>query len=299
VTEDDDGRISGFAIVDKPVGITSYRLIASLGSRLGDQTKSGHAGTLDSFASGVLVCLFGRYTRLSDYFMGAGKGYDADVLFGEETDTLDPSGRVIATGTIPSREDIERVLPGFRGDIMQAPPAYSAVHIQGERAYERALKGQDVRPEPRPVTISSLDLLSYSSGTARIRVACSKGTYIRSLARDLALAVGSRGRLAALRRTFSGPYSVESATSAEGFNKECLRKLTVNDAASLGITVLRIDGASSRAFRNGLPLFRMDAFSSVDSTTPVAVFDPDEAFLGIIAKAGTNWRYAFVLGGSY
>jgi tRNA pseudouridine55 synthase len=297
VTSGDDGRISGFAIVDKPVGVTSYRLIASLGKLLGEKTKSGHAGTLDSFASGVLVCLFGRYTRLSDYFMGAGKGYDADVLFGEETDTLDPSGRIIATGPIPTQEEIERVMTQFRGDILQAPPAYSAVHIQGERAYERALKGQDVRPEPRPVTVQSLELLSYSGGTARIRVDCSKGTYIRSLARDIALAIGTRGRLAALRRTFSGPYTVESAAPAGSFEKGCLREMTMGDAAGLGITVHQIDMASSKAFRNGLPLFRLGTFSALDSTKPVAVFDPDGAFLGIISKAGPDWRYAFVLGG--
>jgi tRNA pseudouridine55 synthase len=297
VTVEDDGRISGFAIVDKPVGMTSYRLIASLGKRLGEKTKSGHAGTLDSFASGVLVCLFGRYTRLSDYFMGAGKGYDADVLFGEETDTLDPSGRVVATGFVPLREDIERVLPQFRGDILQVPPAYSAVHIQGERAYERALKGQDVQPEPRPVSIHSLELIAYSGNTARIRVTCTKGTYIRSLARDIALALGTRGRLSGLRRTFSGPYPVETAIPAENFGKDCLRRLTINDALGLGIVVHRIDGASSRAFQNGLPLFRLDAFSALDYDKPVAVFDPDESFLGIIVKSGTNWRYAFVLGG--
>ena len=299
MTVDDDGRISGFAIVDKPVGVTSYKFITGLGNALGKQTKTGHAGTLDSFASGVLVCLFGRYTRLSDYFMGAGKGYIADVLFGEETDTLDPSGRVIATGPVPSREEIERVLPDFRGDILQAPPAYSAVHIQGERAYERALKGQEVRPEPRPVRVESLELLSYSGSTARINVACTKGTYIRSLARDIALALGSRGRLAALRRTFSGPYSVDSAIPADSICKDSLRRLTVSDAAGLGIAVHQIDGASSKAFRNGLPLFRLDAFSSLDSDKPVAVFDPDEAFLGIIARAGADWRYAFVLGGPY
>jgi len=296
VTEEGDGRISGFAIVDKPAGVTSYKLIASLGVRLGKQTKSGHAGTLDSFASGVLVCLFGRYTRLSNYFMGAGKGYEADVLFGEETDTLDPAGTVIATGSIPAREVIESVLPAFRGDILQAPPAYSAVHIDGQRAYERVLKGQDVKPEPRPVRIDSLELLSYGEGTARIRVACSKGTYIRSLARDIALACGSRGRLSALRRTFSGPYSIDSATCAEGFNKESLREMSINDAQGLGLVIHVLDTPSSKAFCNGLPLFRLGAVSMLDTDKPVAVFGPAESFLGIIARTGTSWRYSFVLG---
>ncbi|PKL25391.1 MAG: tRNA pseudouridine(55) synthase TruB [Spirochaetae bacterium HGW-Spirochaetae-3] len=289
--------LSGFAILDKPAGITSYRFLGSMGRRLGDQVKSGHAGTLDSFASGVLVCLFGRYTRLSDYFMGAGKGYEADILFGEETDTLDPEGAVVATADIPGLAALEAALPAFRGDILQAPPAYSAVHIDGERAYERARKGQDVSPRPRPVTIHSLDLLSYEAGVARIRVSCTKGTYIRSLARDIALSCGSRGRLEALRRTFSGPFSEKDASSAEGFGPGDLRTLTEKDAEGLGLSVHTLDTDESRAFSNGLPLFRLASFASLDRPSPVAVFGAGRVPLGIVTRAGSAWKYAFVLGG--
>jgi len=289
-------RHSGFAIIDKPVGPTSYSLLSGLGRRLGPGTKSGHAGTLDSFASGVLVCLFGRYTRLSDYFMGTRKGYEADILFGEETDTLDPNGEVIAQGPIPSMDALEVALAGFRGDILQAPPAYSAVHIDGERAYERARKGQDVRPEPRPVTIHALDLLSYECGIARVRVACSKGTYIRSLARDIAIACGSRGRLSALRRTSSGPFGVEEATDVDHFGPDSIMLLDESHARDLGLGVVRLSHEESSVFVHGLPLFRLASFSTLDAVSPMAVFAQDSRLLGIVVKKETVWQYAFVMG---
>jgi len=289
-------RHSGFAIIDKPVGPTSFSLLSALGRRLGPGTKSGHAGTLDSFASGVLVCLFGRYTRLSDYFMGTRKGYEADILFGEETDTLDPNGEVIAQGPIPSMDALKVALAGFRGDILQAPPAYSAVHIDGERAYERARRGQDVRPEPRPVTIHALDLLTYEGGVARVRVACSKGTYIRSLARDIAIACGSRGRLSALRRTSSGPFRVEEATDVDHFGPDSIMVLDESHAKDLGLGVVRLSLEESRVFVHGLPLFRLASFSTLDAVSPMAVFAQDSRLLGIVVKKETVWQYAFVMG---
>lgn len=288
--------LSGFAVIDKPEGMTSFKFLATMGRRLGDGVKSGHAGTLDSFASGVLVCLFGRYTRLSDYFMGAGKCYEADILFGEETDTLDPEGVIVATAPAPKRLAIEQALPAFLGDIMQAPPVYSAVHIDGQRAYERARKGQVVVPATRPVTIHSLELVSYQDNVARVRVSCSKGTYIRSLARDLALACGSRGRLSALRRTRSGPFDLSGAIRPDEFGPDKLRVLTKADAAGLGLGVVDLRAEETRAFSTGLPLFRLETFASLESTVPVAVFGLDGAPLGIVARSGTAWKYAFVLG---
>lgn len=296
MTADSDHPCSGFAVMDKPEGVTSFKFLSTLGRKLGDHIKSGHAGTLDSFAGGVLVCLFGRYTRLSDYFMGAGKGYEAEILLGEETDTLDPEGAVVATAPVPTLIALEAVLPSFRGTIMQAPPAYSAVHIDGERAYERARKGQDVQPKSRPVTIDALDLLSYEAGVARIRVVCSKGTYIRSLARDIALACGSRGRLSALRRTHSGPFSIAEAIRPEDFGAGSLRVLTPGYATGLGLGVVQLERDETKAFSNGLPLFRLDTFADLESSVPVAVFGPESLPLGIVSRSGSSWKYAFVLG---
>lgn len=294
--DENDHPHSGFAIIDKPVGMTSFKFLATMGRKLGDHTKSGHAGTLDSFASGVFVCLFGRYTRLSDYFMGASKTYEADVLFGEETDTLDPEGSVVATAPVPTLAALEAVLPAFRGDILQAPPAYSAVHIDGERAYERARKGQDVQPKPRPVTIHALELLSYDAGIGRVRISCSKGTYIRSLARDIAIACGSRGRLLALRRTGSGLFSIADAIKPDDFGPEALCVLTPDGATGLGLGVVQLEHEESKAFSNGLPLFRLHTFNVLDSHVPVVVFGPEGSPLGIVSRTGSNWKYAFVMG---
>jgi len=298
VIVDAEGGFHGYAVLDKPVGITSHSFLSSVTRRLGPRVKSGHAGTLDSFASGVLVCLFGRYTRLSDYFMCTAKGYDAELLFGEETDTLDPEGAVVATAQPPTEAVLLDALPAFRGDILQAPPAYSAVHINGKRAYELALSGAAVAPRPRPVSISSLELLGYDGRVARIRVACSKGTYIRSLARDIALACGSRGRLSALRRTFSGPFLVESALAPESLGPEALSRLDREAASALGLGVLSLGPEDARAFSTGLPLYRLSAFSSLAALTApsVAAFDQEGALLGIAARDGSGWRYAFVLG---
>ena len=228
--------------------------------------------------------------------MGAGKGYEADILLGEETDTLDPEGAVVGTAPIPTLQTLEAAMPAFRGNILQAPPAYSAVHIDGERAYERVRKGQDVQPKARPVTIDALELLSYDAGIAKIRVSCSKGTYIRSLARDLALACGSRGRLSALRRTHSGPFSIAEATKPEEFGPGTLRTLTPGYAKGLGLGVLRLKQDESRAFSNGLPLFRLETFTTLDGASPVAVFGPEDLPLGIVSRSGTAWKYACVLG---
>ncbi|MDX9897956.1 MAG: tRNA pseudouridine(55) synthase TruB [Spirochaetia bacterium] len=290
--------LSGFAILDKPEGITSFRFLSQLSRKLGSTVKSGHAGTLDSFATGVLVCLFGRYTRLSDYFMSAVKGYEADILFGEETDTLDPGGTVVAMAAIPTLEALESSLENFRGEILQSPPAYSAVHIDGERASERARKGQDVEPVARPVRIDSLELLSYEEGTARIRVACSKGTYIRSLARDIALACASRGRLSRLRRTFSGPFTLSEAMPQEDFGPASLKTMSLADAKGLGLEPLTLDTEDVKGFSNGLPLSRLNVSRSLSGKGPRAVFSNEGTLLGILTLSGKEWKYAFVLGGT-
>ncbi|TFG85153.1 MAG: tRNA pseudouridine(55) synthase TruB [Spirochaetales bacterium] len=288
----------GFVIVDKPPGATSFKILAKIKRRFDKSVKIGHAGTLDSFASGVLVVLFGRYTRLSDYFMNAGKVYEALVAFGSETDTLDPDGSVVARGSVPTQDALESVLHSFRGTIMQAPPAYSAVHVDGKRAYERARKGETVEPAARSVTINELNLLSFKDGEARFRVSCSKGTYIRSLARDIAIGCGSRAHLGALRRTFSGSFSIEEAIPPEEIDPSRIRRLGLVDAVDLGLEPRTLGTEEAKAFANGLPLSRIGSFADRVGETPVAAFGPDGALLGVAAPDGGRWRYAMVFEGS-
>lgn len=286
----------GFLILDKRPGVSSRRALAEAARAVG-VAKAGHAGTLDPFASGVLICLLGRYTRLSDWFMAGTKGYEATVCLGSETDTLDPEGQVVATAPVPSLTRLLEAIPAFRGDILQVPPAHSAIHVDGRRAYELARKGRDVELPSRSVSIHELELIDYSDGQARLRVVCGKGTYIRSLARDLALAAGSRGYLSALRRTMVGPFGIDQAQAAEGLGPGSMRRLSEDEARRLGLAVLTLDGRSARAFSLGVPLSRVEAFDDAGQGGPAAVFGPDGLLAGIAIRDRGRWRYAMSMGG--
>ena len=195
-------------VMKKEGGITSYRALSPLKQAV-KGSKVGHTGTLDQFASGIMVALTGEATRLNPLFTACDKRYRAALSFGAETDTLDPEGQVVASGgRIPKREEVEAVLPSFIGPCLQVPPVYSAIHIGGKRAYQEARKGNDVVLEPRPVTIHSLSLVDFRDGVAIIDAHVGKGTYIRSLGRDIARALGTYGHLEALERYKVGPFAL-------------------------------------------------------------------------------------------
>ena len=200
-------------LVAKESGMTSFRALSAVKRTLGK--KVGHAGTLDKFAQGLLVVLTGSLTRPNPLFMNLDKRYRAGIRFGAETDTLDPDGTVVATAAIPSFDEIKAVVGHFIGAIEQVPPAYSALHVEGRRASDRAREGEVVVMEKRPVVVYHFDLLSYSDGLLEADIAVSKGTYIRSLARDLGLAAGSVAHLESLTRTEIGPYCLDEAVSAD------------------------------------------------------------------------------------
>jgi tRNA pseudouridine55 synthase len=203
----------GLLNIHKPKGPTSHDMVARV--RRGTKIKKiGHAGTLDPMATGVLVLCIGPATRLSEYVMESTKTYLARLHFGVETDTYDAEGAVIAENPAPvSREVIEAALDAFRGDILQVPPMYSAIQKDGRRLYDLARAGIEVEREARPVTIHALDLITWEPPYADLRVQCSPGTYIRSLAYDLGRAVGVGAHLAALERSASGLFTVENAVS--------------------------------------------------------------------------------------
>jgi len=209
----------GIVLVDKPPGQTSFQSLGSLKRALGTG-RVGHAGTLDKFAEGLLVVLVGRMTRLCPLASAMDKEYVTVVTFGKETDTLDPDGAVVAEGPIPLRGDLEGALPFFLGVISQVPPAYSAIHVDGRRASEAARRGDPVQLPARNVTISRLQLLDYSPPDMTLRVSCSKGTYVRSLARDIAARLSTRAFVSRLRRTRIGAFSVEHAHAPGNFRPE-------------------------------------------------------------------------------
>jgi len=201
---------SGLILLHKQPGITSFDSLRDIKRSLGTG-KAGHTGTLDKFAEGLLLVLTGRALKLSQWFTHCDKQYEGTICFGAETDTLDPEGAVIANAPLPSREAVEQAFSQFRGKIEQAPPAYSAIHVDGERASALARRGEAPEMRKRPVEIYRLELLSWEPPHAKIFVHCSSGTYIRSLARDIAVAVGSRAYLTALLRTQVAGFKMENA----------------------------------------------------------------------------------------
>jgi tRNA pseudouridine55 synthase len=205
----DQELVEGILLVDKPKGPSSFSLVQTLRKRLGIK-KIGHAGTLDPFATGVMVMLIGRrYTRLSDRFLCNDKEYLAEVCLGITTDTYDSEGIVIAQSPhIPSLEDILQKLKLFQGEIDQIPPMYSAKKQQGKKLYELARKGIEVEREPVKVTLQT-HLIHYEYPRLDLRITCSKGTYIRSLAYDLGMMLGCGAHLTNLRRTRSGKFNLE------------------------------------------------------------------------------------------
>jgi tRNA pseudouridine55 synthase len=212
--------LHGWIILDKPVGLGSTtavtaikRILRAVGE---SKTKVGHGGTLDPLASGVLAIALGEATKLCGRMLDATKTYDFTIRFGEETDTLDAEGQVVATSDVrPTREQVEAVLPRFTGEIQQVPPVYSALKIEGKAAYARARAGEQIELKPRNVTVFDVCLLGTTVETATLSVTVSKGTYIRSLARDLARALNSVGHITMLRRTRAGSFSLETAISLD------------------------------------------------------------------------------------
>jgi tRNA pseudouridine55 synthase len=207
-------RIDGWLVLDKPAGISSAKAVA-IARRAFNAAKLGHGGTLDPLASGVLPLAFGEATKTVSLVMDGRKTYRFTIRFGQQTATDDAEGEIVATSDVrPDDAAIAAALPRFTGLIEQTPPAFSALKIEGKRAYELARRGQTVELKPRPVEIFRLDLIARPEpDLADFEVDCGKGTYIRSLARDLALALGTVGHVAALRRTQVGKFTENRAIS--------------------------------------------------------------------------------------
>ncbi len=195
-------------LMDKEEDITSFSSLSFVKREYRGE-KVGHAGTLDRFASGLMIVMVGGATKLNPVFSAFSKRYTATIRFGEETDTLDREGSVVAVSDkIPGEEEIKAVLPSFLGAQKQIPPVYSAIHVNGKRAYKEARKEKEIEMPERDIFISSIKLVSVNGNEAVIDTLVSKGTYIRSLSRDIALRCGSRGHLVALRRTEVGPFTL-------------------------------------------------------------------------------------------
>ena len=252
-----DPVASGVLVVDKPAGITSFDVVREARRRIGER-KAGHTGTLDPLATGVLPICFGEATKIVSLLTADDKAYRATGELGLETDTLDTTGAVVvraAWGEV-RREQVEQALETMLGPQLQVPPAYSALHVDGERAYERARRGEEVKLEPRPVEIDTLALVRWDPPSFEIDVACSKGTYVRSLIADVGRRLGCGAALAALRRTRSGRFTVEQSLPLERVDRGT-PLLSIYEALS-HLPDLEVSAAEADGLRHGQPFAPAD-----------------------------------------
>jgi tRNA pseudouridine55 synthase len=221
------GALDGAILVDKPVGWTSHDVVAKIRNHF-RLPKVGHCGTLDPNATGLLIIVLGRGTKLSEKLMSSDKVYEGEAKFGETTDSYDADGQITATAPVPplTVEGLNEETFKFTGDIMQMPPMVSAVKVQGVPLYKLARKGIEVERKERLVHIYTYRFTSYADGIGAFRVACTKGTYVRSLVHDLGQRLGCGAHLRTLRRLDSGKFSVNDAAKLEDILQWSVAELT-------------------------------------------------------------------------
>lgn len=254
--------LHGILIIDKEAGLTSHDVVARV-RRITGERKAGHTGTLDPAATGVLPVCLGVATRVIEYLQETTKSYYAEVVLGVATDTDDLEGRIVGEALVPAltSDELDRVLARFRGAIEQLPPHYAAIKVGGRKLYELARAGETVERVPRRVLIGSLVLLGWESPVARLLIDCSKGTYIRALARDLGQALGCGAYLHRLVRLRTGPFWLDQALTLGALEEEFPMtpwpELALHpDAALLDWPVLIVDDAGVAAWRTGRPVAR-------------------------------------------
>ena len=293
---------SGLILLDKKPGLTSFEALKEIKKNIGSG-KAGHTGTLDKFASGLLLVLTGKALKLSPWFTHCDKQYIGTIQFGFETDTLDPEGAVTGRAPIPLQEDVEAALPRFLGTIQQKPPVYSAIHINGKRASALARSGVTPEMQERQVQIYRLELLEFQSPYARIFVHCSSGTYIRCLARDIALAVESKAHLTELTRIQIAGFRLADAGMQTPI---AIDKQVFN---SLGLPWFEVEKNDVQYIIHGKPLsYLLDdrklvyqggnyqnnkISNSFQKNQPAGIFCGD-SFIAMAEKHNENWKYAAV-----
>ncbi len=282
--------LHGYLNIDKPAGPTSHDIVARVRRLAGRSTRVGHAGTLDPMATGVLPVALGHATRLIEYLADARKGYVGLVRLGVTTATDDAEGEVLATRPVPPLDDaaIEAAVTPLRGAILQVPPAYAALHYQGRRLYDLARAGAAPELPPRTVVIYRLDWEHAGPDTLRIVVECGKGTYIRSLARDIGAALGCGAHLAALRRTFVGPFHLDTALPLDtlgGDPAQLAAALLPLETAIAGWPAITLDAEQARRVANGMPV-DLPALGGERARA----YGPDGALLAVLRRSGDHWR---------
>lgn len=287
--------VSGWIVLNKPYDMTSTQAVGKVRWLLGAK-KAGHAGTLDPLATGVLPIALGEATKTVPIVQDGKKVYRFTIKWGEETTTDDAEGAVTERSDVrPDEAAVRAALPQFTGEIMQTPPAFSAIKIDGERAYDLARAGETVVLEPRPVVIESLTLLAHTGETSELSMTCEKGTYVRALARDLARALGSRGHVIALHRAQVGPFSDVIAVSIEDIERNLDAAIVPTASGLIELPEVRLTAQQAQVLRHGNPVLltgatapiRLDSAWASEAGLPVALgyveaghFHPQRVLLG-------------------
>ena len=261
--------VHGWVVLDKPKGMTSTQAVAAV-RRIFEAQKAGHAGTLDPLATGILAIALGEATKTVPFVQDAAKIYRFTARWGEARDSDDAEGKVTGTSEArPSKAEIEAMLPRFTGHLTQVPPAFSAVKVAGERAYDLARDGEEVALEPRQVAVYEARLLAAGPDTAEFEILCGKGTYVRSWVRDMALALGTLGHVSALRRTRLGGFREKDAVLLDQLtpfmhSPAAFAYLKPLSTALDGIPALAVSGGDTVRLRSGNPvLIRANLFAKL------------------------------------
>ena len=280
--------IDGVLNLNKPAGITSRDVVNAVQRLTGRKTRVGHAGTLDPLARGVLVVPVGAATRLIEYVQQMPKTYRAEFLLGCHSDTEDTDGEVtqVDSPRIPSEEAIRTALPQFTGKILQRPPTYSALRVAGKRAYDLARRGHSVDLKPREIEVYRLVLDSYDYPKMALTIQCGSGTYVRSLGRDLAEALGTAAVMSALQRTAIGSFRVEDAVAPDSLAPDNWSDFLLPPVAAVShLPKLTLDEEAVRRIQNGLTIPRP---SGIDPKAEVVAVDQNGQLIGIITGRGPD-----------
>ena len=288
----------GLVVVDKDPGWTSHDVVAKLRGIYG-QRRIGHAGTLDPDATGVLLVGLGRVTRLLRYLQEAGKEYRGRVVFGVATDTLDAAGAVLERTEMSfGRADLDTAARAFVGDIEQVPPMVSALKVGGRRLYELARAGEEIERQARPVHVSELEVEDLEPGDyaeATIRVACSSGTYIRTLAADLGSTLGGCAHLGSLRRLRVGSFTLDEARSIEAIEADPDAALLSPTEAMRDLEMVTVDAERARAVAHGATFAAPALIGDRDGAGPFAVIDEAGALLAVYERRGGGVKPSVVV----
>lgn len=274
--------MTGFIILDKPAGITSF-IAAKIVRRVTSEKKTGHTGTLDPMATGVLPIAVGNATRFIDFLPSHDKGYKATFKLGQTTDTLDITGNITSScDKIPEEAEVIKAIDCFRGEIEQLPPMYSAIQIDGKRLYDLARQGIEVEREKRTVTIYKLDFVSHKDDEYTIDVRCSKGTYIRSLIDDIGKVLGCGAVMTSLRRTESNGFSQEFAHTEDVLkNAENISDFLIPvDKVLEAYPAIKVSDAQAKRFKNGGELDILRLHIKLHESL-YRVYANDGSFLGL------------------